>query len=75
MGSGENLFAGIGVAQFGYCCTEHAFTELAIQVVLKKEAPAQNLLIYLESLDQTYISRQFMRDEMIFLNPALSVAL
>ena len=37
MGSGENLFAGIDMAEFGYRCTEHVSTELAMHVVLKKE--------------------------------------
>jgi dihydrofolate reductase len=36
MGSGENLFAGIDLTEFGYRCTEHVFSELAMHVVLKK---------------------------------------
>jgi dihydrofolate reductase len=38
MGSGENLFAGLDLAQLGYRCTEHVCTELAMHVVLKKDA-------------------------------------
>jgi dihydrofolate reductase len=38
MGSGENLFAGIDLAELGYRCTEHVATELAMHVVLKKGA-------------------------------------
>ena len=37
MGSGENLFAGVDLAALGYRCTDHASTELAMHVVLKKE--------------------------------------
>jgi dihydrofolate reductase len=37
MGSGENLFAGLDLAQLGYRCTEHVSTELALHVVLKKD--------------------------------------
>ncbi len=36
MGSGENLFAGIDLAQLGYHCAEHVSTQLALHVVLKK---------------------------------------
>jgi dihydrofolate reductase len=36
MGSGENLFAGLDLAELGYHCTEHVATELAMHVVLKK---------------------------------------
>jgi dihydrofolate reductase len=38
MGSGENLFAGIDMTQIGYRCTQHISTELAMHVVLKKDA-------------------------------------
>jgi dihydrofolate reductase len=38
MGSGENLFAGVDLAALGYRCTEHVSTELAVHVVLKKQA-------------------------------------
>jgi dihydrofolate reductase len=38
MGSGENLFAGIDLAKLQYRCTEHAATEHAVHVVLKKQA-------------------------------------
>jgi len=38
MGSGENLFAGIDMAELGYRCVEHVSTELAMHVVLRKEA-------------------------------------
>jgi dihydrofolate reductase len=38
MGSGENLFAGIDLAELGYHCTEHVSTELAMHTVLKKRA-------------------------------------
>jgi dihydrofolate reductase len=37
MGSGENLFAGIDMAELGYRCTEHVSTDLAMHVVLKKD--------------------------------------
>lgn len=37
MGSGENLFAGLNLAELGYRCTEHVSTELALHVVLKKQ--------------------------------------
>jgi len=37
MGSGENLFAGVDLAELGYRCTEHASTEFAMHVVLKKD--------------------------------------
>ena len=36
LGSGENLFACIDLAALGYRCTEHASTELAMHVVIKK---------------------------------------
>ena len=36
MGSGENLFAGIDLAELGYYCTERVSTERAMHVVLKK---------------------------------------
>jgi dihydrofolate reductase len=36
MGSGENLFAGIDLAELGYRCTEHVSTDLAIHVLLNK---------------------------------------
>ena len=35
MGSGENLFAGINLAELGYRCAAHVSTELAMHVVLK----------------------------------------
>jgi dihydrofolate reductase len=35
MGSGENLFAGIDLANLGYRCTQHVATEHAIHVRLK----------------------------------------
>jgi dihydrofolate reductase len=38
MGSGENLFAGIDMTQIGYRCTQHISTELALHVILKKDA-------------------------------------
>jgi len=38
MGSGENLFAGIDLANLGYRCTQHVATEHAIHVRLKREA-------------------------------------
>jgi dihydrofolate reductase len=38
MGSGENLFAGIDMAELGYRCTEHVSTELAMHVKLKKHS-------------------------------------
>jgi dihydrofolate reductase len=37
MGSGENLFAGVDMAQLGYRCSEHVSTELALHVVLTKD--------------------------------------
>jgi dihydrofolate reductase len=37
MGSGENLFAGIDLAELEYRCTEHVSTELAMHVLLKKD--------------------------------------
>jgi dihydrofolate reductase len=36
LGSGENLFAGVDLAELGYLATEHVSTELAMHVVLKK---------------------------------------
>jgi dihydrofolate reductase len=36
LGSGENLFAGLDLAQLGYRCSEHVSTELAMHVVLRK---------------------------------------
>ena len=36
MGSGENLFAGIDMAELGYKCTEHVSTEQVTHVVLQK---------------------------------------
>ena len=38
MGSGENLFAGLDLSELGYRCTEPISTELAMHVVLKKDA-------------------------------------
>ena len=38
MGSGENLFSGLDMPSLGYRCTEHAATEHALHVVLKKQA-------------------------------------
>lgn len=38
MGSGENLFTGLDMAHLGYRCTERVSTELALHVVLAKEA-------------------------------------
>jgi dihydrofolate reductase len=37
MGSGENLFAGLDMANLGYRCTEHVSTELAVHVKLSKQ--------------------------------------
>ncbi|HEX5229468.1 MAG TPA: dihydrofolate reductase family protein [Bryobacteraceae bacterium] len=37
MGSGENLFAGIDMAELGYRSTEHVATETALHVVLKRQ--------------------------------------
>jgi dihydrofolate reductase len=37
MGSGENLFAGIDMAELGYQCSEHTSTEHAIHVVVTKQ--------------------------------------
>jgi dihydrofolate reductase len=39
MGSGENLFAGIDMAELGYRCTQHVSTELAMHVVIHRETP------------------------------------
>ncbi|MGH9572324.1 MAG: dihydrofolate reductase family protein [Candidatus Acidiferrales bacterium] len=36
MGSGENLFTGLDMANLGYRCTEHVSTEPAMHVVLAK---------------------------------------
>jgi dihydrofolate reductase len=36
MGSGENLFADVNMAQLGYRCTQHVSSELAMHVVLTK---------------------------------------
>jgi dihydrofolate reductase len=38
MGNGENLFAGLNLAELGYRCTQHVSTDLAIHVVLVKDA-------------------------------------
>jgi dihydrofolate reductase len=38
LGSGENLFAGLDLPHLGYRCTEHVSTELALHVVLQKDA-------------------------------------
>ncbi len=38
MGSGENLFARVDLPELGYHYTEHASTELAMHIVLKKRA-------------------------------------
>jgi dihydrofolate reductase len=38
MGTGENLFAGIDLAELGYRCTQHTSTALAMHVVLTKNA-------------------------------------
>jgi dihydrofolate reductase len=38
MGAGENLFADVDMAALGYRCTRHVSTELAMHVVLKKDA-------------------------------------
>jgi dihydrofolate reductase len=37
MGAGENLFAGLDMAELGYRCTEHISSELAIHVKFNKE--------------------------------------
>jgi dihydrofolate reductase len=37
MGSGENLFASIDLAELGYRCTQHVSTELAMHVVVTKD--------------------------------------
>ncbi len=36
MGSGENLFAGLNLAELGYRCTQHVSSELAMHVVLTR---------------------------------------
>lgn len=36
MGAGENLFAGIDLAELGYWCTQHVSTDLAVHVVVEK---------------------------------------
>ena len=38
LGLGENLFAGINLAELGYRCTGHLSTELAVHVQLEKES-------------------------------------
>ncbi len=38
LGAGENLFAGIDMAELGYRCTEHISTESALHVKLNREA-------------------------------------
>jgi dihydrofolate reductase len=38
MGSGENLFAGIDLRELGYRCTGNVSSELAMHVLLKKDA-------------------------------------
>jgi dihydrofolate reductase len=38
LGAGENVFAGIDMATLGYRCVEHAFSESALHVKIKKEA-------------------------------------
>jgi dihydrofolate reductase len=38
LGSGENLFAGIDLAELGYRSVEHVASESAMHVRLKKEA-------------------------------------
>ena len=38
LGRGENLFAGLDFSSLGYRCTSHVSTELAMHVVLKKDA-------------------------------------
>jgi dihydrofolate reductase len=38
LGSGENLFSGLDLAELGYRCSEHTSTELAMHVVLTKIA-------------------------------------
>lgn len=37
LGAGENLFAGLDLAELGYRCTEHVSTESVMHVVLRKE--------------------------------------
>src|SRR5262249_60784879 len=37
MGSGQNLFPGLGIASLGYRCAEHVATEHAMHVVLTKQ--------------------------------------
>ena len=37
MGSGENLFAGINLAELGYRCIQHVSTELAMHVVITRD--------------------------------------
>ena len=36
MGAGENLFAGVDLAELGYRCTQQVSTELAMHVVIAK---------------------------------------
>src|SRR6201996_9391428 len=38
MGSGENLFAGVDMAELGYSCSEHVSTEHAMHVILTKQS-------------------------------------
>lgn len=38
LGTGEHLFAGIDAVSLGYQCTDHAFTEQAAHVVLRKRS-------------------------------------
>lgn len=38
MGAGENLFAGLDLPRLGYRCVKHVPTELALHVVLAKDA-------------------------------------
>ena len=37
LGSGENLFAGLNLAALGFRCAEHAPTEAATHVALRKD--------------------------------------
>lgn len=37
MGSGENLFAGIDLAELGYPCIQHVSTELAMHIVIARD--------------------------------------
>jgi dihydrofolate reductase len=38
LGSGENLFAGLDLAELGYRCTEHVASELAVHVRIERIA-------------------------------------